>query len=368
MLWQCPNDAVAALVLAHGAGAGMRHASMQAIADGVRAARHRDVALRLSVHRRGPQPRRSAGRRDRRRSRLRSRRRPSARSCRSGSAATRSAAAWRRTPFVDRELPAAGLIFCSFPLHMPGKPDTKRAQHLAAIRKPMLFLSGTRDELAERDVARAARRVVADRDAALARHGRSRLSRAEAQRTRADSVFDEMAEAARAFVDAHPSPVSRRRSAAAPPPLASGPRFPRRSMLRIRVGWGFGHGQTVHGRGAGRRSRTAGERLQPRAERRRSRAARSADGANRFARATQVAASRTSTRSSGLQHAYGYYVDRALWDDVASSVRRRRHDRDRPRRRLRRQSSACANISTRSAAAAQGSSTASSTSTCKSCP
>ena len=33
MLWQCPSDAVAALVLAHGAGAGMRHASMQAIAD-----------------------------------------------------------------------------------------------------------------------------------------------------------------------------------------------------------------------------------------------------------------------------------------------------------------------------------------------
>src|SRR5918994_1685728 len=33
MLWQCPKDAVAALVLAHGAGAGMRHASMQAIAD-----------------------------------------------------------------------------------------------------------------------------------------------------------------------------------------------------------------------------------------------------------------------------------------------------------------------------------------------
>jgi len=33
MLWQCPNDAAAALVLAHGAGAGMRHKSMQAIAD-----------------------------------------------------------------------------------------------------------------------------------------------------------------------------------------------------------------------------------------------------------------------------------------------------------------------------------------------
>ena len=169
MLWQCPDDAVAALVLAHGAGAGMRHASMQAIATAFEQRGIATLALRLSVHRRRAatasirRPSRPSA------SRPRSRRRPSARSCRSGSAATRSAAAWRRTPFVDRELPAAGLIFCSFPLHMPGKPDTKRAQHLAAIRKPMLFLSGTRDDARGASVARAARRVVADRDAALAR-------------------------------------------------------------------------------------------------------------------------------------------------------------------------------------------------------
>jgi predicted alpha/beta-hydrolase family hydrolase len=42
-----------------------------------------------------------------------------------------------------------GLVFFSFPLHPPGKPDTKRADHLAAVTIPMLFLSGTRDELAE---------------------------------------------------------------------------------------------------------------------------------------------------------------------------------------------------------------------------
>jgi uncharacterized protein len=41
-----------------------------------------------------------------------------------------------------------GLVFFSFPLHQPGKPDTKRAEHLDAIALPMLFLSGTRDELA----------------------------------------------------------------------------------------------------------------------------------------------------------------------------------------------------------------------------
>jgi predicted alpha/beta-hydrolase family hydrolase len=42
-----------------------------------------------------------------------------------------------------------GLVFFSFPLHQPGKPDTKRADHLGLIKVPMLFLSGTRDELAD---------------------------------------------------------------------------------------------------------------------------------------------------------------------------------------------------------------------------
>ncbi len=47
-----------------------------------------------------------------------------------------------------------GLVFFSFPLHMPGKPDTKRAEHLGAVDIPMLFLSGTRDELADLDLLR----------------------------------------------------------------------------------------------------------------------------------------------------------------------------------------------------------------------
>src|SRR5215472_10453791 len=47
-----------------------------------------------------------------------------------------------------------GLVFFSFPLHQPGKPETKRADHLAAVKVPMLFLSGTRDELAEMGLLR----------------------------------------------------------------------------------------------------------------------------------------------------------------------------------------------------------------------
>jgi len=200
MLWQCPNDAVAALVLAHGAGAGMRHKSMQAIAD---AFERRGIAtLRFEF------PYMAAGRN-----------RVDSPEVATQAIADAYAAAAERTKLpiwlgghsfggrmashavVDREVPAAGLIFCSFPLHMPGKPDTKRAQHLKAISKPMLFLSGTRDELAE---AALLEPLVASLPTAklhwldTADHGYRVLKRS---RARTDGVFDEMAEVARAFVD-----------------------------------------------------------------------------------------------------------------------------------------------------------------------
>jgi predicted alpha/beta-hydrolase family hydrolase len=45
-----------------------------------------------------------------------------------------------------------GLVFFAFSLHQLGKPDTKRSDHLGAVTVPMLFLSGTRDELADLDL------------------------------------------------------------------------------------------------------------------------------------------------------------------------------------------------------------------------
>jgi uncharacterized protein len=48
-----------------------------------------------------------------------------------------------------------GLVLSSFPLHAPGAPDTKRAEHLNSVTVPMLFLSGTRDTLAELDLLKA---------------------------------------------------------------------------------------------------------------------------------------------------------------------------------------------------------------------
>jgi predicted alpha/beta-hydrolase family hydrolase len=50
---------------------------------------------------------------------------------------------------AEKPLPAiVGLVFFGFPLHPAGKPSDVRAEHLAQITIPMLFLQGTRDGLA----------------------------------------------------------------------------------------------------------------------------------------------------------------------------------------------------------------------------
>lgn len=42
-----------------------------------------------------------------------------------------------------------GLVFFGFPLHPPNRPGTQRADHLAQVKVPMLFLQGTRDNFAD---------------------------------------------------------------------------------------------------------------------------------------------------------------------------------------------------------------------------
>ncbi len=49
-------------------------------------------------------------------------------------------------------LPAAGLVFLGYPLHPPGRTERLRAEHLARIGVPMLFLQGTRDPFARSDL------------------------------------------------------------------------------------------------------------------------------------------------------------------------------------------------------------------------
>ena len=48
-----------------------------------------------------------------------------------------------------------GIVFLGFPLHPRGAPATARAQHLHGVALPLLFLQGTRDELAELGLMRA---------------------------------------------------------------------------------------------------------------------------------------------------------------------------------------------------------------------
>jgi predicted alpha/beta-hydrolase family hydrolase len=47
-----------------------------------------------------------------------------------------------------------GLVFFGFPLHPPGQPAVKRAEHLDRVTVPMLFLQGTRDQFADLDLLR----------------------------------------------------------------------------------------------------------------------------------------------------------------------------------------------------------------------
>ena len=147
-----PPDARACYVLAHGAGAGMAHPFMQAIAAGFAA---RGIAtLRYQF------PSMEAGRK---------RTDPPA----IAHAAVRAAVAeaQRRFPKVPlfaggksfggrmtsqaqavSPLPGVrGLVFLGFPLHPANKPSSERAKHLADVTVPMLFLQGTRDALAELD-------------------------------------------------------------------------------------------------------------------------------------------------------------------------------------------------------------------------
>lgn len=203
LLWQCPADAVAALVLAHGAGAGMTHVSMQAIADALE--RQAVATLRFNF------PFMDEGR---------NRTDPSAVATATIAAAFDEANKRTSLPLwlgghsfggrmashavLDQGLNPVGLIFCSFPLHMPGKLSRKRAEHLASICQPMLFLSGTRDTMADRELLE---QVVGELPVAqlhwleTADHGYHILKRT---RTNPESVFDEMTRVIREFVERHP--------------------------------------------------------------------------------------------------------------------------------------------------------------------
>ena len=201
VLWQCPADAVAALVLAHGAGAGMTHRSMQSLADAF--ARQKVATLRFDF------PFMDAGRR-----RVDSKAVSTAAiagACREAGRRAATLPLWlgghsfggrmASHAVLDEDIEPRGLVFCSFPLHPPGTPGVSRAAHLSAIRLPMLFLSGTRDTLAERGLLESLVPRLPSAELHLldtADHGYKVLKRT---RTSDEDVFDELARVARRFID-----------------------------------------------------------------------------------------------------------------------------------------------------------------------
>ena len=148
-----PATATTCFVFAHGAGAGMKHAFMATFAEGLA---ERGVAtLRYQV------PYMENGIK-----------RPDAPKVAHSAVRAATAEAVRRFPRLRliaggksfgarmtsqaqavEPLPGVrGLAFVGFPLHPAGKPAVDRADHLKQVDIPMLFLQGTRDELADLDL------------------------------------------------------------------------------------------------------------------------------------------------------------------------------------------------------------------------
>ena len=149
-----PDRARALYVLAHGAGAPMRHAFMEAIA--------RDLAERGIATLRYNFPYAQAGRR--------APDRPALLEATVRAAIEHGSELQPGLPLFaggksmggrmtsqalagEPDAHARGIVFLGFPLHGAGKPpDTKRAEHLARVEVPMLFVQGTRDTLAKLDL------------------------------------------------------------------------------------------------------------------------------------------------------------------------------------------------------------------------
>ena len=154
-LLERPRDADCLLVLGHGAGAGMRHPFMAAIVERLAALRIATLRYQFPYMERGlrrpsPQPMLLA-------------------TVRAAVAAAVAVAGdlpllaggksmgGRMTSLAAAARPlegVRGLVFLGFPLHPIGKPGAERGDHLRDVSRPMLFLQGTRDRLAELELLR----------------------------------------------------------------------------------------------------------------------------------------------------------------------------------------------------------------------
>jgi predicted alpha/beta-hydrolase family hydrolase len=189
-----PADATHLLVLGHGASTNMRHATLQSIAE-----RLSEVGI-ATFRYNFPYSENGKGRDGQA---------VCTQTIRSAIATAHRAApdlpllagghsfSGRMTSTAASESPlegVIGLVFFSFPLHLAGKPETKRADHLAAVTVPMLFLSGSRDELADTDllkpVCKRLEKLATLHVLDTADHGYKVLKKS---RTSTEDVFVEMA-------------------------------------------------------------------------------------------------------------------------------------------------------------------------------
>jgi len=149
-LLDAPKDPIACYVLAHGAGAGMKHPFMAAVARGLA---ERDIAtLRyqfpyMDKGSRRPDPPKVAHAAVREAVAEAAKKLPGVPLFAGG-----KSFGGRMTSQAQAIEPlegVRGLAFLGFPLHAVGKPSDERAAHLYDVKVPMLFLQGTKDDLAD---------------------------------------------------------------------------------------------------------------------------------------------------------------------------------------------------------------------------
>ena len=147
-----PPRAMACCVFAHGAGAGMTHPFMEAVAIELAARRIATLRYQFPYMQRGarrPDPPRVAE------AAVRRAVAGAARLTELPLIAGSKSFGGRITSQAQASLPlpgVRGLAFFGFPLHPAGRPASDRGRHLAEVHVPMLFLQGERDKLADQQL------------------------------------------------------------------------------------------------------------------------------------------------------------------------------------------------------------------------
>lgn len=146
-----PRNAQACAVLAHGAGAGMTHPFMAAVANGLAERGFATLRYQFPYMERGgkrPDPPKLA------QATVRAAVVEAARRVDLPLIAGGKSFGGRMTTQAQAASPlpgVRGLVFLGFPLHPPKQPSSERGRHLSDVKLPMLFLQGTRDALAMLD-------------------------------------------------------------------------------------------------------------------------------------------------------------------------------------------------------------------------